>query len=130
MQRIREYLTAHPETVDEVLNYNPSYVFFRRMENGPYGNLNVLLTAGRSIALNSIFPKGALCFISCVKPVISDEGKIKKWKNFSRFVLNQDTGGAITGAGRADIYWGNDDYAELAAGNLKHDGELYVLVRK
>ncbi|MBN2059996.1 MAG: murein transglycosylase A [Deltaproteobacteria bacterium] len=131
MQGIREYLSIHPEIIDEVLNYNPSYVFFRRREKGPHGNINVILTPGRSIALNlALFPKGSLCFISCVKPVVDSKGKIEKWTDFSRFVLNQDTGGAITGAGRADIYWGNDDYAELAAGNLKHEGELYVLAPK
>lgn len=131
MHTIRAYLSTHPEILDEVLNYNPSYVFFRRMENGPYGNLGVILTAGRSLALDSaLFPKGALCFISCVKPVTDNKGKIEKWTDFSRFVLNQDTGGAIKGAGRADIYWGNDDYAELAAGNLKHEGELFVLAPK
>jgi len=44
--------------------------------------------------------------------------------------MNQDTGGAIRGAGRADIFWGSDEYAELAAGHMKHEGELYVLVKK
>jgi len=45
-------------------------------------------------------------------------------------MINQDTGGAITGAGRADIFWGSGKYAELAAGHMKHDGELFVLIKK
>lgn len=131
MQSIRQYLSDNPDIVDEVLNHNPSYVFFRLMENGPFGNIDVQLTPGRSLALDSrLFPKGALCFISCEKPIIDNEGNIKSWTGFSRFIMNQDTGGAIKGAGRADIFWGNDEYAELAAGHLKHEGELYILIKK
>ncbi len=131
MQGIRKYLTEHPEVLDMVLNFNPSYVFFQQEETGPLGNINVVLTPGRSIALDSrIFPKGALGFISSEKPVVNDRGEIVDWKRFSRFVLNQDTGGAIKGAGRVDIFWGNGPYAELAAGNLRHTGELYILIKK
>jgi membrane-bound lytic murein transglycosylase A len=131
MQGIRKYLTEHPEVLDEVLNANPSYVFFRQVEKGPLGSLGVLLTPGRSVALDSrIFPKGALGFISCRKPLFNDQGDIVSWTPFSRFVLNQDTGGAIRGAGRADIFWGSGPYAELTAGHLQHEGELYVLIKK
>src|SRR4030042_3075227 len=85
MKAIREYLTENPGVLDEVLNYNPSYVFFRQVENGPLGSIDVLLTPGRSIALDSkIFPKGALGFISCQKPIINDQGDIIGWKKFSR----------------------------------------------
>jgi membrane-bound lytic murein transglycosylase A len=131
MQAIRKYLTENPEVLDEVLNYNPSYVFFRQVENGPLGSLGVLLTPGRSVALDSkIFPKGALGFISCQKPLVNDQGDIIGWTKFSRFVLNQDSGGAIKGAGRADIFWGSGPYAELAAGHLQHEGDLYILIKK
>ena len=132
MQAIRNYLSEHPEVINDVLNYNPSYVFFRVLDdNSPLGNIQVPLTGGRSIALDStIFPKGAICFVICKKPVINSHGEIEGWKKFSRFVMNQDTGGAIKGAGRADIFWGNDQYAELAAGNMKHEGELYILIKK
>ena len=131
MQSIRRYLAEHPEIIQEVLNHNPSYVFFRILENGPFGNINVPLTPGRSLALDSsLFPKGALCFISCKKPVINNNGKITGWTDFSRFVLNQDTGGAIKGSGRADLFWGSGTYAELAAGHMKHEGKLYVLIKK
>ena len=131
MQAIRKYLTEHPDVVDQVLDYNPSYVFFKQEENGPFGSIGVLLTPGRSIALDSrIFPKAALGFISSQKPVVNDQGEITGWTKFSRFVLNQDTGGAIKGAGRVDIFWGNGPYAELAAGHLKHAGDLYILIKK
>ncbi len=131
MQAMRKYLTENPEVLDEVLNYNSSYVFFQQVENGPLGNIGVLLTPGRSIALDSrIFPKGALGFIVCQKPSINDQGEIIGWTKFSRFVVNQDTGGAIKGAGRADIFWGSGPYAELTAGHLRQEGDLYILIKK
>jgi len=131
MQKIREYLHNHPDEIDAVFNYNPSYVFFKIEPNGPLGNINVKLTPGRSIALDRrIFPPAALAFIETEKPVIDDAGQIHSWQRFSRFALNQDTGGAIRGPGRADLFWGNGPYAEIAAGHLKHTGELYFLVLK
>jgi membrane-bound lytic murein transglycosylase A len=131
MQAIRRYLSANPEVLDSVLNHNPSYVFFRPGEEGPKGSLGVLLTPGRSVALDSrLFPKGGLGFISCQKPVVNEQGEITGWVPFSRFVVNQDTGGAIKGAGRADLFWGRGSYAETAAGHLQHDGELFFLVKK
>jgi membrane-bound lytic murein transglycosylase A len=131
MQSIRKYLSEHPAKVKEILNYNPSYIFFRRLKTGPVGSISVPLTPGRSLALDSkLFPKGALAFISCKKPTINERGEITEWNEFSRFVVNQDTGSAIKGAGRADIFWGNGSYAEIAAGHLKHDGELYLLIKK
>ena len=131
MQKIRQYLHNHPDEIDTVLNYNPSYVFFKIEPNGPLGNINVKLTPGRSIALDRhIFPPAALAFIETEKPLIDDAGRIQSWLRFSRFALNQDTGGAIKGPGRADLFWGNGSYAEIAAGHLKHTGRLYFLVLK
>jgi membrane-bound lytic murein transglycosylase A len=131
LQTIRSFLNDRPEIKNEILNYNPSYVFFRLLDTGPLGNINVALTPGRSLALDSrLFPKGGLTFVRCQKPIPGEDGTIVRWIPFSRFFLNQDTGGAIKGAGRADIFWGSGAYAELAAGHLKHDGELYFLVLK
>ena len=131
MQAIRAYLAEHPDVREEVLSCNPSYVFFHILEGEPRGSINVPLVPGRSLALDSrIFPKGALAFMSCQKPTIDDQGNITQWNEFSRFVLNQDTGGAIKGAGRADLFWGCGPYAEVAAGHMKHEGELYILIKK
>lgn len=131
MQRIRSYLHAHPEEMASVFNYNPSYVFFKIEPEGPLGSLNVLLTPGRSIALDRrIFPHAALAFIQTKKPVVNSAGQIDRWVDCRRFVLNQDTGGAIQGPGRADLFWGNGPYAEIAAGHLAHVGELYFLILK
>ncbi|NOQ20662.1 MAG: murein transglycosylase [Desulfobacterales bacterium] len=131
MQKIRDYLHAHPEEMTAVFNYNPSYVFFKLESEGPLGYINVLLTPGRSVALDRrIFPPAALAFIQTKKPVVDSAGQIDSWTDFSRFVLNQDTGGAIRGPGRADLFWGNGPYAEIAAGHLKHTGKLYFLILK
>lgn len=131
MQAIRRYLTENPDVLEEVLNHNPSYVFFRKVEEGPLGSLGVLLTPGRSVALDSkLFPRGALGFISCQKPLVNNQGDITGWTTFSRFVLNQDSGAAIKGAGRADLFWGSGPYAELTSGHLQHNGDLYILIKK
>ncbi len=131
MQRIRAYLKAHPDEVQEILNANPSYVFFKIEKDGPKGSLDVTLTPGRSMALDPrCFPPGALGFIMAQKPVIDAGGNILRWSPLHRFVLHQDTGGAIRGPGRADLFWGNGPYAEIAAGHMQHAGKLYFLVLK
>ncbi len=130
MQALREHLRTHPEEVDAVLDQNPSYVFFR-MDRGPsLGAIGVPLTPGRSIATDvRLFPKGGLAIIATRKPVI-ENGMIKEWLPFARFVMNQDTGGAIRGPGRVDLFCGQGAEAELTAGYMRQEGELYFLVSK
>jgi membrane-bound lytic murein transglycosylase A len=129
MQRIRAYLDDNPAEIQRVLSHNPSYVFFKVTPDGPLGSLNTKLTAGRSIALDrAIFPPAALSFVETQKPLIDLQGRITSWVTCRRFTLNQDTGGAIKGPGRADLFWGSGKQAEIAAGHLKHPGKLYFLV--
>jgi membrane-bound lytic murein transglycosylase A len=131
VQKIRRYLSKNPKVFNEILSHNDSYAFFKKVKYGPLGNINVPLTVGRSLALDAkLFPKGALAFISSRKPTINRQGRITGWRDFSRFVLNQDTGSAIKGAGRADLFWGSGPGAGIAAWNHKHDGDLYVLIKK
>lgn len=131
MQSIRKYLYSNPEKMDEILNYNPSYVFFKPEQDGPFGCLEVKLTPQRSVALDkSIFPLSGLVYVETLKPDVDESGEILSWSNYNKFVLAQDTGGAIRGPGRADIFWGNGKYAEIAAGNMQHEGSLYFLVLK
>jgi len=131
MQAIRRYLKHNPEKMSDIFSYDPSYVFFQTEKGGPFGNIAVPLTAGRSIATDSfIFPKGALAFIECQKPVFAKDGVILGWAPFGRYVLNQDTGGAIRGPGRVDLFWGNGPFSRIAAGHLKHPGALYFLLLK
>ncbi len=129
MQRIRAYLRANPSEVARVFSHNPSFVFFRVVPDGPLGALNFKLTPGRSLALDlKIFPPAALAFVETAKPLGDAFGNVTSWTSCRRFVLNQDSGGAITGAGRGDLFWGSGPYAELAAGHLKHPGRLFFLV--
>jgi membrane-bound lytic murein transglycosylase A len=131
MQKIKEYLQLHPEEINYVLSKNPSYVFFEVGPDGPVGALGVKITPGRSVATDrKIFPDAALMFIETQKPLIGLSKQITRWIDFSRFALNQDTGGAIRGPGRADMFWGNGEYAEIAAGYMQHPGNLYFLVLK
>jgi peptidoglycan lytic transglycosylase A len=131
MQRLRHYLSDHPEEQNEIFSYNESYVFFRFLQEGPLGNIEVPLTAGRSIATDArLFPKGALAFISTERPVLDAAGGLMGWQPFSRFVLNQDTGGAIRGLQRADLYFGTGAEAEGAAGYMNRPGKLYFLALK
>lgn len=131
MQRIRRYFREHPEDKERMLHLDPSFVFFRIGSTGPLGNLGVEVTPGRSIATDRrLFPNGALAFIDTHKPLVTGQREIGQWAPLKRFVLNQDTGGAIKGPGRADLFWGSGAYAETAAGHLKHPGDLYFLVLK
>lgn len=131
MQRIREYLKNNPEEITDIFNYNTSFVFFKLEEGGPYGCYSAEVTPQRSIATDKRrFPACGLAFIKTQKPLIDGDAAISNWVDFGRFVLNQDTGGAIKGGGRADLFKGNGEYAEIAAGHMKHTGDLYFLVLK
>ena len=131
MQRLRLYLTDHPDERSEILTYNERYVFFRFLPEGPLGNLEVPLTPDRSIATDArLFPKGALAFIVSRRPIINTAGQLVGWQPFSRFVLNQDTGGAILGPQRVDLYFGSGAEAEAAAGFMNSQGKLYFLSLK
>ena len=131
MERIRSYMKNHPEEIGRILNHNESYVFFRLTDTGPVGAIAVPLTPDRSIATDlRLFPRGALAFIQTEKPLVGEDGAIHAWEHFGRFVVNQDTGGAIRGPGRVDLFWGGGPYAETAAGHMQHEGTLYFLVLK
>ena len=128
---IRKYITANPAEQEEILHHNDSYIFFEwTTTHGAIGNLGRELTPGRSIAVDQKrFPPGGLAFLSSRKPIIKD-GHIVNWFPLNRFVLAQDTGSAIQGSGRVDLFWGSGHTAGLAAGSMKEDGELYFLLLK
>lgn len=114
----------------EILSYNPSYTFFRRVDEGPLGNIEVPLVPKRSIAMDSrLIPKGSLAFIITERPQSSNNGQVI-WSPFSQFVMVQDTGGAIRGHGRVDIFWGNGPDAETSAGLMKREGRVFLLIAK
>jgi len=131
MQRLRRYLAEHPSERDELFAYNESYVFFRELRDGPLGSLGVPVTAGRSVATDSrLFPKGALALIQTRIPIVDDSGQLNDWLPITRFVLNQDTGGAIRGLQRADIYFGSGDHAAGLAGYMNSPGKIFFLLLK
>ena len=124
MQGIQAWVRANPGRLDELLNSNPSYVFFREAPNGnggPVGALGVPLTAERSIAVDPrSVPLGAPLFLATTRPNSS--------KPLNRLVLAQDTGSAITGAVRADFFWGFGKEAGEQAGRMKQSGRMWVLL--
>ena len=130
-KEIKKYLKEHPEELSEILGHNESFIFFRIVKEGPVGAIEEILTPGRSIATDpDVFPKGALAFMRARKPILDKEGNVESWIPFSRFVVSQDVGGVIKGAGRVDLFCGSGGEAEMLAGSLKEKGELYFLVKK
>ena len=121
MDAIRAWARAHPARVPELLRNNPSYVFFVRsgQPGGPRGSLNVPLTAGYSVAVDrTVVPLGSLLWLSTTRP---DGTPVV------RPVAAQDTGGAIAGEVRADLYWGSGDAAGKLAGDMKQKGNIWML---
>jgi membrane-bound lytic murein transglycosylase A len=134
MQAIRDYLqTLDPEEQQRIFNLNPSYVFFRPLKGRSVTFLGSEAFPGRTIATDrKFFPKGALAYIEFPGPVFADSTSNTpyEWRTTSKFVLDQDTGGAIRGPQRLDIYWGEGEEAARSAGLMRHWGKLYYLVPK
>ena len=133
MPTIRHYLQQNPDERKRILHHNPRFVFFQwnKTKESPTGSIGLPLTAGRSIAVDpATLPTGVMAYLISQKPVLDKKGQLLRWETMQRFVLPQDTGAAIKGAGRADLFWGNGHYAETAAGNMKEQGQLYFLVKK
>lgn len=124
MQGIQAWARANPGRLDELLNSNPSYVFFREVPDsrgGPVGALGVPLTAERSIAVDPrSVPLGAPVFLATTRP--------NSAQPMNRLVMAQDTGGAIKGAVRADFFWGFGKEAGEQAGRMKQSGRMWVLL--
>ncbi len=129
---IRTYLDQHPEQRRRILHHNPRFIFFAWGDTlGARGSSGEILTAGRSIAIDgSVLPEGSLGYLVCRKPFLGEDGRISGWENLTRFVLPQDSGAAIKGTGRVDLFLGHGEYAETAANHMKEAGELYFLVKK
>lgn len=127
MQGIQAWADKNPKRVQEMLNANPRYVFFRELPAshdasvGPIGALGVPLTAERSIAIDvKSVPLGAPVFLSTTYPLSK--------KPIQRLMMAQDTGSAIIGAVRADFYWGTGDEAGSYAGRMKQQGRMWVFL--
>lgn len=125
-QGIKAWVIANPSRKDELLNVNPSYVFFKEEKivdpsEGPKGAMGLPLTPLRSIAVDpQRIPLGAPVFLATTQP--------NSKAVLQRLVLAQDTGGAIRGAVRADYFWGMGDKAGEQAGSMKQNGMMWVLL--
>jgi membrane-bound lytic murein transglycosylase A len=123
LTRVREWLAAHPEETNALLNSNPSYIFFTQRDatlGGPLGSLGVALTPERSVAVDPAYIRLGL-------PVWLDT-QLPDGTPLQRLTLAQDTGGAIKGAARADLFLGQGAEAGRLAGEMKQHGQLYVLL--
>jgi membrane-bound lytic murein transglycosylase A len=127
MQSISEWAKKNPQRINELLDANPRYVFFKilrdqlSVKDGPVGSIGVSLTPGRSIAVDwQAIPKGAPMFLSTTDP---DDNKPIK-----RMVFAQDTGSAIVGGVRADYFWGSDGSAGMKAGKMKQVGRVWAIL--
>ena len=128
MQRIRQYLEAHPKVLDIVLNQNKSFVFFEQLaREAALGAQGVELTPGYSLAIDRKWvPLGAPVWLNTTRPV----EKSYQQRPFQRLMIAQDTGGAIRGAVRGDVYWGADARATFIAGRMKNPGYYWLLLPK
>lgn len=126
MQGIKNWAKNNPTKLRDLLNANPSYVFFREIPSGlsgPLGALGVPLTAERSVAIDPKYiPLGAPLVLSTTEP--------NSTKPLNRMMVAQDTGGAIKGGVRADFFWGAGDAAGKQAGSMKQTGKVWVLLPK
>jgi membrane-bound lytic murein transglycosylase A len=119
-----------PEARQTAMNINPSYVFFRLHNQSAVTYMGLPATDGRSIATDARhFQKGLLGFLMFGKPLFSSPGSIQpeRFEPASRFVLDQDIGGAITGGGRVDLFWGRGAEAKQSAGVIKDSARLFYL---
>ena len=131
MQSIREWGRSNPEKLPDLLNENPSYVFFREVPaavpgtleadiDGPFGSLGVPLLRERALAVDThSVPLGAPVYIATTYPLST--------KPLQRLMLAQDTGGAIRGAVRGDFFWGFGDEAGRQAGRMRQEGRMWLL---
>ncbi len=131
MKGLRRWLATHPDRRDALLKENRSYIFFREVtetapDDGPVGGAGLPLTAGRSLAVDPThMPYGALVFVAAGFPDWQDGDR-----SFARLMVADDTGSAIKGTARGDIFTGSGKAAGEIAGEIRHAAEFTVLVPK
>jgi len=128
MERIRQWMLANPDDAPKLRQSNASFVFFRVVgltdQGEPLGGQGVPLSPGRSIAVDKVHLYGTPFFIMADLPIDSDKPATK----FRRLMIAQDTGSAIVGPARADLYWGAGDIAGRIAGRIKQMGQFVMLL--
>jgi peptidoglycan lytic transglycosylase A len=127
MQAIRSWLEDNPHEATEIMQMNSSYVFFRELDtDGPIGAQGVELTPERSLAVDrKWFPLGMPVFL---ETEVSSTDEADMPKPFRKLMMAQDTGGAIRGPVRGDVFWGYGDHAYEMSGGMKSDGRLWIFL--
>jgi membrane-bound lytic murein transglycosylase A len=128
MQTVRQWLRDHPTEATALMQKNARYIFFREIPgDGPIGALGVALTPGRSLAVDpDLLPLGAPLWLDTAYPA----GTPAAGRPLRRLVVAQDSGSAIKGAVRGDLYWGSGEAALRYAGPMKQPGRYYLLLPK
>ena len=123
---IKSWLYSHPDEANALMDMNPSYVFFRELqEKNPVGAQGVELTPNRSLAVDKAhLPYGALVWLQTHIPAQYSKSGVQ----WNRLMVAQDTGGAIKGPVRGDIFFGYGDEAEFLASHMQNFGEYFVLL--
>jgi membrane-bound lytic murein transglycosylase A len=126
LDSIVNWLRANPKEAQDVMNKNPSYVFFREIQGrGPIGSQGVPLTPGRSLAVDRKFHSmGMPIWLDTTYPANDPQAG----RPLRRLMIAQDTGGAIAGVVRGDLFWGAGPAARAGAGAMKQPGKFFVLV--
>ncbi len=128
MQSIRRWLKEHPDRIDEILAHNRSYIFFQEIDHcdetvGPIAAAGVALTPGRSLAVDDeLYPYGSPVWLTSSEPLPDSQTAL------NRLTIAQDTGSAIVGAARGDLFIGSGDAAGRTAGLVKHRTRFVVLI--
>ncbi len=128
LRAIRRLYDKNPEAIQNLIDYNESFVFFQEYNGGnwPAGSLGVPVTAERSIATDKkIFPRGGVVLVDTTVRSLTGEKN-----SFTQFMTDQDTGGAIRAPGRADLFMGVGPTAGIKAGGQYAEGQLYYLFLK
>lgn len=136
LRAVKQFVASNPDKGREYMYRNESYVFFTEINGGPYGSMNIEVTPYRTLATDkkiythqgkpyTIFPRGGVAFIETRVP--NQDGMTAA---FDQFVLDQDTGGAIQSAGRADLFVGTGPEAEEVAGDIYSEGYAWYIYAK
>ena len=137
MPAIIDYLHDHPDQLRKILFHNDRYIFFAWDERqqserlGPIGSMGEPLVPGRSVALDQrCYPLGAVGFLNARQPRFDEKGRLFSWVSLHRLVVNQDSGAAISGPFRLDLFCGTGPYAAKEAGIMRQHGDFFVLLKK